>query len=114
MKPGKIMKPAAVLAVLVCLAAAQTVSAQEKNVNPAKMSCSDFVAVDEVYQPALVYWVAGVDKLGVKETDTMVIDTAHPVGETVAEACIADPHASFMSKVRSMIKTKKLSLFAHS
>ena len=114
MKSGKFMKPAAVLTILIGLAAAQAASAQEKNVSPAKMSCADFVAVDEVYQPALVYWVAGVDKLGVKETDTMVVDTAHPVGETVVEACTKDPHASFVSKVRSLIKAKKISLFAHS
>jgi acid stress chaperone HdeA len=108
------MKPAKILTVLICLAIAQVASAQEKKVSPAKMTCADYVAVDEAYRPALVYWVAGVDKLGVKETDTMVIDTVQPVGETVAEACTADPHASFMSKVRSMVKTKKLSLFAHS
>src|ERR1700678_4327673 len=108
------MKSMKVLAIVACLFVAHAASAQEKQLSPAKMSCADFVAVDEVYRPALVYWVAGVDKLGVKETDTMVVDTAHPVGETVTEACIADPHASFMSKVRSMIKTKKLSLFAHS
>jgi hypothetical protein len=57
--------------------------------------------------------LAGVDKLGVKETDTIVVDTAHPVSETVAEACTKDPQASFVSKVRSMIKAKKISLFDH-
>src|SRR5580700_9565167 len=108
------MKSMKVLAILACLVVAHTASAQEKPLSPAKMSCSDFVAVDEVYRPALVYWVAGVDKLGVKETDTLVVDTAHPVGETVMEACTLDPHASFVSKVRSLVKTKKLSLFEHS
>jgi acid stress chaperone HdeA len=108
------MKSAKILIVLICIAAAQAASAQEKKVTPAKMSCSEYVAVDEAYRPALVYWVAGVDKLGVKETDTLVVDTAHPVGEIVTEACTQDPHASFVSKVRSMIKAKKLSLFAHS
>jgi acid stress chaperone HdeA len=78
------------------------------------MTCADYVSVDEVYRPALVYWVAGVDKLGVKETDTMVVDTAHPVAETVAQACTQDPQAPFVSKVRSMIKAKKISLFQHS
>ena len=108
------MKSAKILMVLICLAAAQAASAQEKKVSPAKMNCADYVAVDEAYRPALVYWVAGVDKLGVRETDTLVVDTAHPVGETVVEACTQDPHASFVSKVRSLIKTKKLSLFEHS
>jgi acid stress chaperone HdeA len=59
----------------------------------------------------LAYWVAGVDKLGVKETATMVIDTAHPVGYAVVEECEKDPHAPFMSKVRSLIKANKITLF---
>lgn len=33
-----------------------------KPMSPSKMKCEDFVAVDAVYQPALVYWAAGVDK----------------------------------------------------
>lgn len=108
------MKSAKILVVLLCLAAAQAASAQDKKISPAKMTCADYIAVDEAYRPTLIYWVAGVDKLGIKETDTLVVDTAHPVGETVAQACALDPHASFVSKVRSMIKTKKLSLFEHS
>jgi acid stress chaperone HdeA len=35
------------------------------------------------------------------------------VGEAVLEECTKDPQAPFMSKVRSMIKAKKISLFAH-
>jgi acid stress chaperone HdeA len=108
------MNPAKILIVVASLAAVQVASAQETKVTPAKMTCADYASVDEVYRPALVYWVAGVDKLGVKETDTMVVDTAHPVAETVAQACTEDPQAPFMSKVRSMIKAKKISLFAHS
>jgi acid stress chaperone HdeA len=107
------MKSAKMLAVLICLAVPLAASAQETKVSPAKMSCADFTMVDEAYRPALVYWVAGVDKLGIKETDTMVIDTAHPVGEAVFEECKMDPQASFMSKVRSMVKAKKISLFEH-
>ena len=107
------MKSMKVLAILACLFAAHAASAQETHLSPSKMSCSDFVSVDEVYRPALVYWVAGVDKLGVRGTDTMVIDTAHPVGETVAQECKKDPQARFVSKVRSMIKNNQISLFDH-
>ncbi|HZZ12231.1 MAG TPA: HdeA/HdeB family chaperone [Paraburkholderia sp.] len=108
------MKSAKILMVLIGLVAAQAASAQETKISPATMTCADYVAVDEAYRPALVYWVAGVDKLGVRETDTLVVDTAHPVGEMVTQACTQDPHAPFVSKVRSMIKAKKLSLFKHS
>jgi acid stress chaperone HdeA len=109
------MKSLKVLAVVACLFVAHAASAQEKPkpISPAKMTCADFVAVDEVYRPSLVYWVAGVDKLGVRETDTLVVDTAHPVGEMVAQECRKDPHAPFMSKVRSMIKTNQVTLFDH-
>jgi acid stress chaperone HdeA len=107
------VKSMKVLAVVACLFVAHAASAQEKPLSPAKMSCADFVSVDEVYRPALVYWVAGVDKLGVRETDTMVVDTAHPVGEAVVEECKKDPHARFMSKVRTMIKSNQIALFDH-
>src|ERR1700753_1756377 len=100
------MKYSVVAALAVTLGFALPALAQTgKEMSPAKMKCEDFVAVDEVYRPALVYWVAGVDHLGVSETDTMVVDTAHPVGEMVAQECRKDPHAPFMKKVRSMIKT---------
>jgi acid stress chaperone HdeA len=107
------MKPAKILTVAICLALPLAASAQETKVTPAKMTCADFTAVDEAYRPALVYWVAGVDKLGVRETDTVVIDTAHPVGEAVFAECQKDPKASFMSKVRAMVKAKKIALFEH-
>ncbi len=54
--------------------------------SPAKMKCEDFSPVESTYQPTLVYWAAGVDKLGVSETDTMVVDTAKPVAVIVASA----------------------------
>jgi acid stress chaperone HdeA len=107
------MKPAIVLSVLICVAIPLAATAQETRMSPVKMTCADFTVVDEAYRPALIYWVAGVDKLGVKETDTEVVDKAHPVGEAVLEECKKDPQASLTSKVRSMIKAKKISLFEH-
>jgi acid stress chaperone HdeA len=83
-----------------------------KEMSPAKMKCEDFVAVDEAYQPALVYWVAGVDKLGVRETDTMVVDTATPIALIVGE-CKKTPKASFKSKVRELYKSGQITLFDH-
>jgi len=80
--------------------------------SPSKMKCEDFVAVDSAYQPALVYWVAGVDHLGIKETDTMVVDTATPVAAIVGE-CKKSPKASFKSKVREMYKSGQVTLFDH-
>jgi acid stress chaperone HdeA len=80
--------------------------------SPSKMKCEDFVAVDAVYQPALVYWVAGVDHLGVTETDTMVVDTATPVALVVSE-CKKTPKMSFKTKVRQLYKSGQITLFDH-
>ncbi len=79
------MKPAKVLTIVACLFVAQAASAQEAQLSPAKMTCTDFVSVDAVYRPALVYWVAGVEKLGVKAKEKRVVDKAHQVGEMVVE-----------------------------
>jgi acid stress chaperone HdeA len=80
--------------------------------NPLKMKCEDFLAVDEAYRPAVVYYVAGVDKVGITETDTMVEDTATPIAAIVAE-CQKSPKASFHAKVRQMYKSGQITLFDH-
>ncbi len=87
-------------------------AAAATQMNVSKMKCADFVAVDEQYRPALVYWVAGADHLGVIETDTMVEDTATPVAAIVAE-CQKTPQMMFKSKVRQMYSSGKLALFDH-
>ncbi|SAK83531.1 putative acid stress chaperone HdeA precursor [Caballeronia temeraria] len=107
------MKSAKILIALICVCAAGAASAKEMKVAPATMTCADFVQVDDAYKPALVYWVAGVDKLGVKGTETTLIDTAQPVAATVSEACMKDPAAKFRTKVHSMVKANQIALFDH-
>lgn len=80
--------------------------------NPLKMNCEDFLAVGDVYRPAVVYYILGVDKLGVTETDTMVEDTATPVAIIVTE-CQKAPKASLHTKVREMYKSGQIKLFEH-
>ena len=102
-----------ILTLVLGLAIASPALAQAPNkMNPMKMKCEDFLAVGEVYRPALVYYVAGVDKVGVTETDTMVEDTATPVAAIVAE-CQKAPKASFHQKVRQMHKSGQITLFDH-
>ena len=59
------MKSTSILIALCGLVMASTAFAQTpKEVIPSKIKCNEFVATDEAYRPALVYWVAGVDELG--------------------------------------------------
>ncbi|MEK6346944.1 MAG: HdeA family protein [Burkholderia sp.] len=85
--------------------------AAPKTISPAKMTCADFVTLDDAYKPAVVYWATGVDKLGVRETDQITIDTAHPVAEQVTEECKATPKVKVVDKVRSLAKAGKLSIY---
>jgi acid stress chaperone HdeA len=110
------MKSLSTLIVLCGVFAASTAFAQTpKEVTPSKMKCDEFVAAGQAYQPSLVYWVAGVDKLGVRENDKLVLDTVHPIDEIVAE-CKKTPDALFMNKVRQMYRNKQITLdktYAH-
>ncbi len=107
------MKPTVIAAlVLGCSFALPALAQTNTQMSPMKMKCQDFVALDPVYQPAMVYWVAGVDKMGIRETDTMVVDTATPVAMVVSE-CKKSPNASFKSKVRELYKSGQITLFDH-
>jgi acid stress chaperone HdeA len=110
------MKLSSALVALCGLVMASTTFAQTpKEVVPSKMKCNEFIATEEEYRPALVYWVAGVDKLGVSENDRLILDTAHPVDEIVTE-CKKTPDALFMKKVRQMYRSKQITLnktYAH-
>ena len=110
------MKSISILIALCSFAKASAAFAQTaREVTLSKMKCNEFVATDEAYRPALVYWVAGVDKLGVRENDRLILDTAHPVDEIVTE-CQKTPDALFMKKVRQMYQNKQITLnkiYAH-
>jgi acid stress chaperone HdeA len=109
----KLVKTFAVSMCVLIIGASGVARAAEQKIAPAKMTCADFVQVDDAYKPALIYWVAGVDKLGVTGTETTVVDTMQPVAATVAQECQKDPQTRFMTKVRKMIKSNQIALFDH-
>lgn len=82
-----------------------------KTITPAKMTCADFVTLEDAYKPAVVYWATGVDRLGVRETDQITIDTGHPIAEEITEACRATPKVKIVDKIRTLAKTGKLSIY---
>lgn len=68
---------------------------------PASMSCAEFVALDDVIQPKVVYWAEGYTKKGkpvdpyfdVSETDTLV-----PV---LIQECKATPKLTLWERIKS-------------
>jgi acid stress chaperone HdeA len=107
------MKNALIGAVVVGIALAQSAEAQTPmKVRPAKMTCEDFIAVDDNYKPALVYWAEGTDHAGIKETDELTVDTANPVA-IVIEECKKTPKMTFLGKVKHLVKSGRLVLMTH-
>lgn len=107
------MKKIMIGAVLISLGLSQAGFAQAvTTVRPATMNCEDFLALADNYKPALLYWVAGVDRVDVKPADELVVDAANPVGLVVDE-CEKSPKTSFMSKVRHLTRSGRLNVVGH-
>lgn len=80
-----------------------------KTVKPFKMTCEEFLSVSEAYKPAVIYWIASVDKLGVRENDRIVVDTPHAVGHIVDE-CRKAPAKKLVDKVRTSLDNQTLTI----
>jgi len=80
-----------------------------KTVKPFKMTCEEFLSVSETYKPAVVYWIASVDKLGVRENDQIVVDTPRTVAHVVDE-CRKAPTRKLSDKVRTSLDNQTLKI----
>jgi acid stress chaperone HdeA len=80
-----------------------------KPVQPMTMSCAEFLDVSILYQPAVVYWIASVDRLGVSEEDTIVVDDP-TVSGYFAEECRKTPNAKLATKVKKAVESNILKI----
>ena len=76
----------------------------KSTINPTKAKCSDFIALDEQYQPVAAYWVAGHTKAG-KVSDGQIDEVylEQPV-TTLIEESKAQPTASFYQNTKTWFK----------
>ena len=67
---------------------------------PTKMTCQEFLNIDDVVKPKVVYWLEGFDKQGNKEVifDVENTDNYYPV---LVKECTASPKANLMSTARN-------------
>jgi acid stress chaperone HdeA len=75
-----------------------------KVVKPATMSCADFLAVDEVTRPDVVYWSEGVNSKGKPEEGVLDIDRTTRLVPVLVEDCQKEPKTPFWTKVKEDIK----------
>lgn len=66
---------------------------------PAKMTCEEFVALDDVVKPKVVYWAEGFNRKG-KPVDAIVdIDATDKLVPMLVDECQKTPKASFWQKI---------------
>jgi hypothetical protein len=67
---------------------------------PAKMTCEEFVMLDNTVKPNVVYWAEGFNQKG-KPVDAVVdIDATDKLVPVLVDECQKTPKASFWRKVK--------------
>ncbi len=69
----------------------------------AKMTCEDFVGLDESFQPKAVYWAVAYGKNGQPEAEAVDVEGVEKVVPVVVEECKKAPKESFWQKVKAEI-----------
>jgi hypothetical protein len=67
---------------------------------PAKMTCEEFVMLDDVVKPKVVYWAEGFNHKG-KPVDAVVdIDATDKLVPILVTECQKTPKATFWQKIK--------------
>lgn len=75
-------------------------AAQQKPDNPTKMTCEEFLTLDDSVQPGVVYWSEGYNKKA--QADEVVFDIAatDELVPVIITECQKTPKASFWQKIK--------------
>lgn len=70
-----------------------------KKIKPTKMTCDEFVAMDDSIKPEAVFWAEGYNA-GVKKEDVTQVDLERDINVVVVD-CKQAPKESFWTKVKN-------------
>ena len=95
------MKIKIMMAVLGALSAGMvTQQAMAESQTPEKMTCKEFVALDDAIKPKVVYWAEGLNKKG-KPVDSVVdVDETDRLVPVLVTECKETPEHSLMKKIK--------------
>jgi len=86
---------------LSCSVFAVTARAANKS---AKMTCEDFIALDEVSRPKAVYWADGYNWYGQSEDAVIDFDRDDRLVPVLVTECTKTPKHKFVAKVKAVVK----------
>ncbi len=94
------MKLQATVAVLGLLGAGWFTQAMAETQTPEKMTCKEFVALDDAVKPKVVYWAEGLNKKG-KPVDSVVdVDETDKLVPVLVSECKETPENKLMKKIK--------------
>jgi hypothetical protein len=74
---------------------------------PAKMTCGEFLALDDVVRPKVVFWAEGFNNRG-KPVDAIVdVEATDRLVPVLVEACKENPKLSFWQKTRKFFSSNE-------
>ena len=86
--------------VLLSAGITSTVLAATPTHKPVKMTCEEYVMLDDVVKPKVVYWAEGFNQKG-KENDAVVdIAATDKLVPILVDECKQTPEASFWEKIK--------------
>ena len=67
---------------------------------PAKMTCEEYVMLDDVVKPKVVYWAEGFNKKGKAQDAVVDIAATDNLVPILVDECKQTPKASFWEKIK--------------
>lgn len=94
------MKGKLITVVGACLLATMAGPASATKVDPETMTCEQFLALDDVVKPKVVYWAEGNTKHGRPKVSEVDIDETDQLVPVLITECQAAPKLSFWQKLK--------------
>jgi len=69
-----------------------------------KLTCEEFLALDDTFKPKVVYWAAAYGKGGKPEAAMLDVEGTEKVIPVIVEKCKSAPKDSFYSTTKSAMK----------
>jgi hypothetical protein len=73
---------------------------------PAKMTCEDYVVLDDVIKPKVMYWTEGFNKNGQLVDDVFDVDETDKLIPVLVAECQKNPKVPLREKVKELKSVK--------
>jgi hypothetical protein len=96
------LHPSIVITISALLATVLATPASASMPRPGKITCEEFVALDDAVKPKVVYWEEGFDKKGKPEDAEVDIDETDKLIPSIITECQRSPRLPFSKTMKTV------------